>query len=110
MATGEVDVRDQIIAFKRKLAPNREGLKRAFADVKDHVSRAADRILRETSLRGGPVVPELDYQDIRAGKVPETVRQSIRSTGCAVVHGVFPAALASDWFAEARRVSRDEPL
>src|SRR6202023_953235 len=26
-------------------------------------------------------------------------RQSIRSTGCAVVRGVFPADLASDWFA-----------
>ena len=33
MATVEVDVRDQIIAFKRKLAPNRDVLKRAFADV-----------------------------------------------------------------------------
>jgi len=45
MATVDVDVRDQIIAFKRKLAPNRKGLKQAFADVKDHVSRAGDRIL-----------------------------------------------------------------
>ena len=41
MTTVEVDVRDQIIAFKRKLAPNRERLRQAFADVKDHVSRAA---------------------------------------------------------------------
>ena len=93
------DIRDQIIAFKRKLAPNREGLKRAYTSVKDHVSRAADRILREVSA-GRPVVPELDYRDIREDKVQETVRQSIRSTGCAVIHGVFPAALASDWFAE----------
>ena len=61
MATGEVDVRDQIIAFKRKLAPNRDVLKRAFADVKDHVTRAADAILRETAA-GRPVVPELEYQ------------------------------------------------
>ena len=47
----EVDVRDQIVAFKRKLAPNREVLKRAYADVKDHVSRAADNILRECRRR-----------------------------------------------------------
>ena len=90
--TSEVDVRDQIVAFKRTLAPNREGLKRAFADVKDHVSRAADSILREVAA-GRPVVPELDYQDIRDGKVPESVRQSIRSTGCAVIRGVFPPLL-----------------
>jgi hypothetical protein len=99
MATAEVDVRDQIVAFKRTLAPNREVLERAFADVKDDVTRSADRILSETAA-GRPVVPELEYQDIRDGKVPESVRQSIRNTGCAVIHGVFPSALANDWFAE----------
>ena len=99
MATVEVDVRDQIIAFKRTLAPNRDVLKRAFDDVKDHVTRAADSILRETAA-GRPVVPELEYRDIRDGKVPESVRQSIRNTGCAVIRGVFPATLAGDWFAE----------
>ena len=99
MAPVDMDVRDQIIAFKRTLAPNREGLKRAYADVKAHVSRAADSIRRDVA-GGRAVVPELDYQDIRDGNVHETVRQSIRSTGCAVVRGVFPADRASDWFAE----------
>ncbi len=36
-AAAEFDVRDQVIAFKRKLAPRREALQRAFADVRDHV-------------------------------------------------------------------------
>ena len=99
MATVEVDVRDQIIAFKRTLAPSRGVLKRAFDDVKDHVTRAADSILTETAA-GRPVVPELEYSDIRNGNVPESVRQSIRNTGCAVIRGVFPATLAGDWFAE----------
>jgi hypothetical protein len=99
MATVEVDVRDQIIAFKRTLAPSREGLKRAYADVRDHVSRAADTILRDVAA-GRPVVPELQYHDIRDGKVSEAVRQSIRNCGCAVIRGVFPAAVARDWFAE----------
>ena len=49
MATTDVDVRDQIVAFKRKLAPNRAALRRAYADVKDHVSRAADRILTDVA-------------------------------------------------------------
>jgi hypothetical protein len=95
----ELDVRDQIIAFKRKLAPDREALKRAYGGVRDHVSRAADTILREVAAERA-VVPELDYRDIRDDKVLEPVRRLIRSTGCAVVRGVFPAVLARNWFAE----------
>jgi len=95
----EVDVRDQIIAFKRKLAPRRDALKRAYADVRDSVSRAVDIVLREVAA-GRAVVPELDYRDIRNNTVPEAIRQSIRKSGCAVVRGVFPADLAGEWFAQ----------
>jgi len=94
-----MDVRDQIIALKRTLAPNREALRRAFADVKDHVSRAADRIRTDVAA-ARPVVPEIEYEDIRAGTVSEAVRQSIRKCGCAVIRKVFPAGVASRWFAE----------
>jgi hypothetical protein len=72
MTTGALDVRDQIIAFKRRLAPNRERLKAAFLGVTDHVSRAADNIRREVA-GGRTVVPELSYRDIRDRKVPDTV-------------------------------------
>jgi hypothetical protein len=107
MATGgraaaggtDFDVSDQIIAFKRKLAPRREALQRAYASVKDHISRAVDIIHNEVAA-GHPVVPELDYRDIRNNTVPEALRQSIRKTGCTVVRGVFPADLARDWFAQ----------
>ena len=98
-AGADFDVRDQIIAFKRKLAPRREALQRAYADVKDHVTRAVDIIRTEVSA-GRAVVPELDYRDIRNNTVPDTLRQSIRKSGCVVVRGVFPADLARDWFAE----------
>jgi hypothetical protein len=94
-----LDVRDRIVAFKRSLAPNREALRRAFAEVKDHVCRAADAI-RADAAAGRPVVPEVDYRDIRGGSVPEGMRQAIRRGGCAVVRSVFPASVASDWFAE----------
>jgi hypothetical protein len=93
------DVADQIVAFKRSMAPRREALRRAFGEVKDHVSRAADAIRKDTAA-GRPVVPEVDYRDIRSGSVSEGTRQAIRRTGCAVVRGVFPASVASDWFAE----------
>src|SRR6202140_106225 len=95
----EFDVRDQIVAFKRKLAPGREDLKRAYGEVRDHVRRAVDIVQREFGA-GRRVVPELEYRDIRNSTVPEAIRQSIRKTGCAVVPGVFPAELARDWFAE----------
>jgi hypothetical protein len=98
-AGADFDVRDQIIAFKRKLAPRREALKRAFADVREYVSRAVETILREVAA-GRAVVPELDYGGIRNNTVPEATSQSIRRTGCAVVREVFPADLARDWFAE----------
>jgi hypothetical protein len=98
-APGEFDVRDRIVAFKRKLAPRREALQRAFADVKDHVRRAVDKIRSEVAAGRG-VVPELNYRDIRNNTVPESIRQSIRKSGCAVVRGVFPADLARDWFAQ----------
>src|SRR5215813_10512529 len=99
MAVAQLDVRNQIIAFKRKLAPRREVLKHAYADVKDHVKRSVDIILRDVEA-GRAVVPELDYRDIRSNTVPDAARQRIRSTGCAVVRGVFPAELAREWFAE----------
>jgi Gig2-like len=99
MAATQIDVRDQIVALKRKLAPRREALKRAYADVKDHVRRAADRVITDVAA-GRAVVPELDYRDVRDQKVSETTRHAIRSSGCAVVRGVFPEGLARDWFAE----------
>jgi len=95
----EFDVRDQIVAFKRKLAPRREALKRAYVEAKDHVTRGVDVILREVAAGRG-VVPELDYRDIRNNTVPEAIGPSIRKSGCAVVRGVFPAELAGEWFAE----------
>jgi Gig2-like len=95
----EFDVRDQIVAFKRKLAPRRAALQRAFAGVKDHITRAVD-IIRTEVAAGRPVVPELDYRDIRNNTVQDTIRRDIRKTGCVVVRGVFPADLARDWFAQ----------
>ena len=99
MASVEVDVRDQIAAFKRKLAPNRDTLRRAYADVKSEINRAVEGIVRDVAA-GRPVVPEVEHRNIREGTVSEEVRRAIRSSGCVVIRGVFPSSLASDWFAE----------
>jgi hypothetical protein len=98
-ADNTFNVSDQIIAFKRKMAPRREALKRAFAEVKDHIAKAVDKI-RKDSAAGRAVVPEIEYRDIKNGTVSDDTRKAIRRTGCAVVRGVFPASVAGGWFAD----------
>ena len=46
---GNFDVTDKIVAFKRSMAGRRAELKRAFGEVKDHMSRASSR--RQTLLK-----------------------------------------------------------
>ena len=99
MADPEINVRDRIVAFKRSMVPRREALKRAYADVTDYVRRAVETIRSDVAAER-PVAPEIDYADIRNGKVPDGSRRAIRKAGCAVVRGVFPATLTRDWFAQ----------
>lgn len=93
------DVSDKVTAFKRAMAPRRAALHKAFGEVTDHVRREADRIQADAAA-GRPVVPEVAYADIRDGKVSEATKAAIHRTGCAVVRGVYPETMASDWFAE----------
>jgi hypothetical protein len=93
------DVADKIVAFKRQMAPRRAALHKAFGEVTDHVKRAAEKIQADAGA-GRSVVPEVQYADIRDGKVTEEKKAAIRRTGCAVVRGVYPEAMANDWFAE----------
>jgi len=101
-ADSKFDVSEEIVAFKRAMAPRRAALKRAYDEVKAAVSRAAERI-RTDAAAGRQVVPEVDFAAIRDGRVSEETRQAIRRTGTAVVRGVFPARQASDWFEEVGR-------
>jgi len=99
MAVEAINVSDRIVDFKRKMSPRRDALKRAYASVTDHIRRATEIIHTEVAA-GRPVIPEVQYSDIKDGKVPEASRQAIRRTGCVVVRGVFPEALAREWFAD----------
>lgn len=94
-----VDVTARIAAFKRDIGPRRDVLARAFAEVRDHVSRAVDRI-RADADAGRPVIPEIAWRDIDEGRVRDATLQAVRRTGCAVVRGVFPAEVARGWFDE----------
>jgi hypothetical protein len=94
-----LDVTGQIIAFKRSLAPRRAELGRAFAAVTANIQREVDSI-RAATAAGRPVIPEIGYDHIRDGLVSAEARASVRKTGCAIVRGVIPRALASGWFDE----------
>ena len=102
----EFDVSNEIVAFKKAMAPKHDVLKRAYEDVKGAVSRAADTIRAETAA-GRPTIPEIPYADIRDGKVTDATRAAIRRSGCAVIRGVFPASQASEWFDEVGRYLED---
>jgi hypothetical protein len=95
----EFDVKDQIVAFKRRMATRHDVLKRAYQGARDQVSRAADRI-RSDAAAGRPTIPELTYRDIALGRIGEETRKAIRRSGCAVVRSVFPEAQANAWFDE----------
>jgi hypothetical protein len=92
-------VAQRIVAFKRSLVPQRDMIQRAFAEVKDHVRREVDAI-RDDAASGRPVIPEIDFRNIRNGSVSEGDRAAVRRTGCVVVRGVFAPSLAGEWFAE----------
>ena len=102
MTNEEINVSDQIVAFKRQMAPRRDDLKRAYASVTDHVRRATEVVQTEVAA-GRAVIPELEYRDIKDGTVRDATHQAIRRSGCVVVRGVFPAALARDWFEDVGR-------
>jgi len=102
----EFDVAGDIAAFKRKMHPRHDVLKRAYEDVRGYVIKAADKI-RADNAAGRPTIPELDYRDIKAGKVSDATRDAIRRTGCAVVRNVFPASQAREWFEEVGRYLED---
>src|SRR5215203_716343 len=99
MADTPNDVRDRIVGFKRTMAPRRDALKRAYADVTGHIRRAVDGVLSDAAAQR-PVIPEIVYSDIGSGTVPDASRRAIRRAGCVVVRGVFPPSLAEDWFAQ----------
>jgi hypothetical protein len=96
------DVTAQIVAFKKKMAPRQATLKKAFGETKDAVSRAADRIQKDTAA-GRPTIPEIDFKAIRDGNVSGEAIAAIKRTGCAVVRGVFPSSQATEWFEEVGR-------
>ncbi|NQW01937.1 MAG: DUF1479 domain-containing protein [Rhodospirillales bacterium] len=92
----EPKIRQQIRDVKQTLLTRGADLRSAFATIADAMRREADIILAEQAA-GRSVIPELDFADIKAGRVAESQKNQIRQRGAAIIRGVFDAAQAADW-------------
>ena len=94
-----MDVADQIVAFKRKMAPE---ARRAEARLRGREGLCQPRGRQNPERTTPPAARSCPSSTTRhPGRQGLRGRPAaIRRSGCAVVRGVFPAALASDWFAE----------
>ncbi len=71
-------------------------VKKSFAEISDHMKKEVDTIQNDLA-NNKMVIPEIDYEQVKQGKVSEQQRAAIRHRGCAVIRGVFPEAQATDW-------------
>ncbi|HJR21231.1 MAG TPA: YbiU family protein, partial [Dongiaceae bacterium] len=87
----------ELIRDKKRQAKSRIGdvekvLAEVAADLAAEVEDIASRRARRES-----VIPELDFSQIRDGKVSDATKAQIRQRGTAVVRNVFPRAQAEAW-------------
>src|SRR5262244_4033960 len=90
------DLAATIRATKRELKAQLPDVKKNFAEVEEHMRREVDDIVSARE-RGQPVIPAVDFQAVRTGKVPDSAKQEIRRRGAAVVRGVFSREQAAAW-------------
>ncbi|GAA5821091.1 hypothetical protein JCM11251_001957 [Rhodosporidiobolus azoricus] len=51
----------------------------------------------EIKEKGNAVIPQIEYKDIQAGRLSDTVKNEIKRVGTVVVHGGVPQAEALKW-------------
>ena len=90
------EVTRRIIAVNRQLAPNRDALRRAFAEVGDALAREVDEAVA-AQAGGRSVVPEIAHAAIADGQVPSQTIAEIRRRGVVVIRGVYPRRQAEEW-------------
>jgi len=89
------DVHSSIVKVKAELRRRIPDLKERFAAVSAWAEREVAAVAEERQR--GNVVPELRYEELADGGVPEGVADRIRRRGCAIVRGVFSQAQAAAW-------------
>jgi hypothetical protein len=90
------DLPTAIRRAKRELRAKLPGYKEVFAQVEGAMNEQAQRIgaLRD---RGEPVIPEIRYEDIAAGRVSAEQVALVKTRGACVIRGVFDRSLVEQW-------------
>src|SRR5580765_4463795 len=90
------DLPATVRATKRELKAQLPDVKKVFAEVEEHMRREVDAVVGARE-RGQAVIPSVEFAAVRAGKVPDSVKQEIRRRGAAVIRNVFSRAQAAAW-------------
>ena len=90
------DLAATVRAAKRELKARLPDVKKVFAELEEHMRREVDDVANARE-RGRTVIPAVDFQAVRAGKVSDAVRDEIRRRGAAVVRNVFSREQAAAW-------------
>lgn len=96
------DVGQTIRQTKAALKAALPEYKRVFEEVSANIREQVDEI-RAMRAAGRNPVPQLQADDIVAGRVTPAQVDEIRKRGCVVVHGVFDRAQAEGWNQEIGR-------
>src|SRR5262245_59186306 len=85
-------IRDKKRTARQQIADVDRDLAETEADLRIDVDEIAAK-----RARGQPIIPELDFADVRAGKVSDALKAEIRRRGAAVIRNVFPRSQADAW-------------
>jgi hypothetical protein len=99
MAVETVELRTRIVESKAALRRKLVNADAVFAEVAAQLGADVTEIA-ERAAAGEPIVPEVAYADIVAGRVPSDLPGRIRTRGCVIVRGVFARTQADAWNAE----------
>src|SRR5262245_17710373 len=87
---------ETIVATKRMLRSQLPSYAKVFAEVEECMKREVDEVQKARAL-GKSVIPEIDYEDITAGRVSDGQVQAIKHRGAVVVRRVFLQQQAGAW-------------
>lgn len=90
------DLPAAIRAAKQQLRESLPDYRQVFEQVDAEIRRKVEVIARERE-RGEPVIPEVRYADVAAGRVSEQAIAAIKERGACVVRGVFSPERAAAW-------------
>lgn len=87
---------DLIRDKKRRTRDQIGDVQKVLAEVEADLGAEADEIASRRA-RGESIIPELDFEAVRAGTVSDAAKADIRRRGTTVIRNVFPRSQAEAW-------------